>query len=222
MASRLYVPVFLLFFGFVSCNVFQKDEGDPVFADPDGLVIQDTVFTFSLRHTPIIDEEDPNFDGDWNWEAVSTSVDTYVLFDNRIIRDAITMPWHTQGNKLNVVNPDIKASDGWRLLMRDFGTESRGVLRPYLSIYNKDTGKLLVAVRNSLQQKGSFAQGKLIILTDSGSVLGSFISGQEKFNQYDGWFNFYFDLRGAEVDFSQSSLNILLEAVGVLESRVQF
>lgn len=224
MTSKIQPLTLFLLFGFslVSCEFFEKDAAAPDNAQAKETVLRDTVFTFLIGHIPILDAEDPNSDKNWDWEAINSPVDTYVLSEGKAFHDAIGMPWHTQGNKMNVVNPDIKASDGWIFVLRDFGTEKRGVLRPYFSLYNKNTGRLFFAVRNSLQQSGSFAKGKLSVRTSSGEVIGIFLSGEEKFNQFDGWFNFHFDLKDSKVDLANTSPDITLEVVGVSETRVQF
>lgn len=224
MTSKIRPLSLILLFGFslVSCGLFESDAEVPALFEAKEIVIRDTVFTFVLTPNPILDAEDPNSDRSWDWESINSPVDSYVVSEGKVFRDAIGMPWHTQGNKMNVVKPDIKASDGWIFVLRDFGKEKRGILRPYFSLYNKNTGRLFFAVRNTQQQSASFAQGKLSVQTAGGEVLGTFTSGEEKFNQFDGWFNFHFDLTDSKVDLANTSPTITLEVVGVSETRIQF
>lgn len=211
---------FFLALGLVSCEIFQGEDRALEEGESE-LLIQDTLFTFGLSHRINSELNDEGSDLNWDWEA-SDRVLTYVDFEGQLLEDVISLPWYTQGSPLNLVYPDIKAEDGWTLLMRDFGTENRGIIQPYISLYNTRTGQLLLTIRNTRTLSGSFAQGKITLKTLSGEVLDSFESGQEKFNQFDGWFIFRFDLKDSNVDFSSSSLEILFEGVGVSETRIQF
>ncbi|GMQ25106.1 hypothetical protein Aoki45_17880 [Algoriphagus sp. oki45] len=223
MKSHLNTTLFFLLFslGLFSCEIIKNDDPVLELEEDEEIVIQDTVFTLGLRHIFNNELSDSGSSLDWDWEQGETIV-TYLDDNGGIVEDTITLPWFTQGSPLNVVNPDIQAEKGWSLLMRDFGTEKRGIGMPYLSLHNRSTDQLLLTIRNVRTLAGNFAQGKITFKSLSGEDLGSFVSGKEKFNQFDGWFIFRFDLKGTEVDLSGSSMEILFEGVGVSETRIQF
>ncbi len=95
----------------------------------------------------IIPSGDPNLNSNWNWESSQWNVNF------RSISGSI-------GNA-NTVNPfyndpifgnadpskiDMRASDGWMLVARDFGTTNDAPRHPWIMLYNRFRGLLRVCV----------------------------------------------------------------------------
>ncbi|MGJ1535640.1 hypothetical protein ACR784_11500 [Sphingobacterium multivorum] len=112
----------------------------------------------------ITQPNDPNLDPNWDWNnsALNTVTVYYTTQAGSTINEHnILVPWKTQGNPMNQINPDIKTEDGWILAYKDFGTPTRGVYMPYFALYNKYRGILRVFVMNSQSIGTSYFLGSL-------------------------------------------------------------
>lgn len=112
-----------------------------------------TVAMIILLHTNIYSQSDPNNDPNWNWRASST----FTVYPQALgsIQVNTTSPF-LQGGISEAVF-DNRPEDGWVLVMRDFGTSSRGASVPYFALYNKYQGLLRVfpyVVMNGAYTKG--------------------------------------------------------------------
>ena len=67
MGWRMAFSLFfvLICFGIFSCGILEKDLDVPDLPESTEAVIRDTVFTFTMRHSPILDPDDPNSDRNW-------------------------------------------------------------------------------------------------------------------------------------------------------------
>lgn len=112
-----------------------------------------TVAMIILLRTNIYSQSDPNNDPNWDWRASST----FTVYPQALgsIEVNTTSPF-LQGGISEAVF-DNRPEDGWVLVMRDFGTSSRGASVPYFTLYNKYQGLLRVfpyVVMNGAYTKG--------------------------------------------------------------------
>ncbi len=168
----------------------------------------------SKRLSRIVDPNDPNLNPNLDWNNPATNyITAYCLNGSgNIIQRQITVPWKTQGNKLNVPDPDIKTANGWVMVMRDVGTSSRGVDFPFYMLYNKYRGILRILVYNAQRVAANYFKGELQFNSTSytNSCL-SFTANKDKAlkdsydpnvaqsalayaNTFDAWINFDFVL----------------------------
>ena len=112
-----------------------------------------TIAMIILLHANIYSQSDPNNDPNWDWRASST----FTVYPQALgsIQVNTTSPF-LQGGISEAVF-DNRPEDGWVLVMRDFGTTSRGASVPYFTLYNKYQGLLRVfpyVVMNGAYTKG--------------------------------------------------------------------
>jgi hypothetical protein len=110
----------------------------------------------------IFAQTDPNNDASWNWNA-STS---FILYHNDF----------PTGNSISVTSPfyqniealrDNEKTDGWELVMRDFGTPTRHIAVPFFVLYNRYQGILRIFVFTRMP--GSYSDGGIELFFGSTS-----------------------------------------------------
>lgn len=155
---------------------------------------------------------DPNMNANWNWETPNWTV--YFLNGNGNVSSPIVEnnPFHTDviyGNA-TPANRDYKASQGWMLVSRDFGTPTSAPTIPWVLFYNKYRGLLrLCAFRTS--QLGTSEQSNEILLDNSTTIPDLFefadgatqIATTESGNQK--WMVSEFNLQGYESSIHQQA-----------------
>ncbi|MDZ7725418.1 MAG: hypothetical protein U5R06_22005 [candidate division KSB1 bacterium] len=126
--------------------------------------------SIGLTHTNssnqiMMSPNDPMRDPDWDWYSDnSMTVDLYCQAGDY---DDISMPWSNGGHAIYEVfldngYKDIYPADGWELLLRDFGTETRDAPWPYFILYNKYIGLLRLIYWGIPQGEGvSYATGTI-------------------------------------------------------------
>lgn len=191
MKKLLFQFFFILtVLGFYSCQDPMEDFDAT--EDFEEVLLVDTVFQFTLSHADLTGSRD--FAENFDWE--NTEYFTTIIANEKgdKVIDNISLPWKTQGNSLNIVTNPITKKEGWEFTAANFGTQDAPVSRPYFAAFNKDQRKFYLFVRNTPNQSGSFAIGNLKLISGSSVEKISLDSKQTKFNQFDSWFNFEFEV----------------------------
>jgi len=187
----------------------------------------------------ITQSNDPNLDPNWDWNnsALNTVKVYYTTQAGSTINEHnMLVPWKTQGNPMNQINPDIKTEDGWILVYKDFGTPTRGVYMPYFAVYNKYRGILRVFVMNSQSIGTSYFLGSLkfrnstytnasLSFFSNENYLDSFdkTENQEVMataNQFGSWMNFDFNLMNYDPNVQANQI-LDLNIKSVLTSQIK-
>ena len=187
----------------------------------------------------ITQPNDPNLDPNWDWNnnALNTVKVYYTTQAGSTINEHnILVPWKTQGNPMNQINPDIKTEDGWILAYKDFGTPTRGVYMPYFALYNKYRGILRVFVMNSQSIGTSYFLGSLkfrnsaytnasLSFFSDANYLDSYdkTENQEVMavaNQFGSWINFDFNLMNYDPNVQVNQI-LDLNIKSVLTSQIK-
>ncbi len=95
----------------------------------------------------ILPAGDPNLDPNWNWES-SQWVAYFTNIGGSIGTASTVNPFFNDpifGNA-DPSQIDMRASDGWMLVARDFGTPTSAPRHPWIMLYNKYRGLLRVCV----------------------------------------------------------------------------
>ncbi|RKE57506.1 hypothetical protein [Sphingobacterium detergens] len=181
----------------------------------------------------------PNLDPNWDWNnsALNTVKVYYTTQAGSTINEHnMLVPWKTQGNPMNQINPDIKTEDGWILVYKDFGTPTRGVYMPYFAVYNKYRGILRVFVMNSQSIGTSYFLGSLkfrnstytnasLSFFSNANYLDSYdkTENQEVMataNQFGSWMNFDFNLMNYDPNVQANQI-LDLNIKSVLTSQIK-
>ncbi len=140
MKKLLYLPA--LFATLLACREQEQDVITPEVPEPK--VVAFPTPTTSLNR--LLLPGDPNLDLNWDWEETAW----YLYFQNQ----EGGMSW-----EVSSINPfyndgiygnddptriDIRATDGWMLVARDFGTPTAAPRIPYAVFYNRYRGLLRV------------------------------------------------------------------------------
>lgn len=187
----------------------------------------------------ITQPDDPNLNPNWDWNnsALNTVKVYYTTQAGSTINEHnMLVPWKTQGNPMNQINPDIKTEDGWILAYKDFGTPTRGVYMPYFAVYNKYRGILRVFVMNSQSIGTSYFLGSLkfrnsaytnasLSFFSASSSLDSYdkTESQEVMataNQFGSWMNFDFNLMNYDPNVQANQI-LDLNIKSVLTSQIK-
>lgn len=187
----------------------------------------------------ITQPNDPNLDPNWDWNnsALNTVKVYYTTQAGSTINEHnMLVPWKTQGNPMNQINPDIKTEDGWILAYKDFGTPTRGVYMPYFAVYNKYRGILRVFVMNSQSIGTSYFLGSLkfrnstytnasLSFFSNANYLDSYdkTENQEVMataNQFGSWMNFDFNLMNYDPNVQANQI-LDLNIKSVLTSQIK-
>ncbi|GAB5527622.1 MAG: hypothetical protein Roseis2KO_54940 [Roseivirga sp.] len=193
--SILLLGVFLALF---SCQ--EQDSVDPIIPVQDGTASR------------AIPNGDPNLNANFNWDTSSWTV--YFTNGNGNVSSAISTnnPFHTDdiyGSSVSA-DQDYKASQGWMLVARDFGTPTSAPTIPWILLYNKYRGLLrLCAFRTSLL--GTSYQSTEVFLDNSTTIPDLFefaddpiqIATTESGNQE--WMVSEFNLQGYESSIHQQA-----------------
>lgn len=94
----------------------------------------------------VISLSDPNRNPNWDWTDCGHNVDLYTI---ALGHKSVSLPYCKSSSPIFgffEVHPtgqvDIHPKDGWRLVLRDFGTPQRNVSVPFFILYNRNTGLL--------------------------------------------------------------------------------
>jgi hypothetical protein len=197
--------------GLLSCQ--NQEDMDQNLENLEPIEIADTVFQFGIAHAIKEDNTSPSE----TWFSDGSELINIVAFyyNDQIGTRNITLPWFTQGNTLNLVNNKINPAGGWQMISSNLGSVESPVRRPYFFIFNKQLGKIYFFVYNIPNQAGSYAVGQLEIRATSGDSKLELTSKQTKFNQFDSWFNFEFDLEDQNLEIVLNSKTWQLLGTGV-------
>ncbi|WP_194977080.1 hypothetical protein [Aquiflexum lacus] len=204
----------LLFIGIYGC-LPKDDFQDPVIEEDDTVILKETVYREALVWPAFSETTDPNLDTSWSWtEGFYLDVFSYV----QSIGDSskITFPWYTQGNPMNINNPDMKPEDGWQFAFRDFGNSSRIVPMPYFALYNSRTGVLKVFIYNAQNIGTSYFLGNLA-LNVGPQIFFIPEPSRAKANQYDGWINLEYKIPNLKVPFDREETFVKVTLMGIQE-----
>ncbi|WP_439487812.1 hypothetical protein [Algoriphagus sp.] len=191
----------------------------------------------AFTNNRIIDPNDPNL-ANWDWWGTNGSIqNAQVYYTNTagsIVSQQVTLPWKTQGNVHNVVNPDVNPSKGWKLAYRDFGTATRGISFPFFALYNEFTGTMRFFFHNSQNISGTYfkanmsfnqsqhASSALSFVSDPNkSAIYNYsptevLSNISKASQFDSWLVFDFPMTSYDPSSSiNNRINIDIYRVNV-------
>lgn len=187
----------------------------------------------------ITQPNDPNLDANWDWNnsALNTVKVYYTTQAGSTINEHnMLVPWKTQGNPMNQVNPDIKTEDGWILAYKDFGTPTRGVYMPYFAVYNKYRGILRVFVMNAQSIGTSYFLGSLKFRNSAYTnaslsffSVANYLDSYDKTenqevmataNQFGSWMNFDFNLMNYDPNVQANQI-LDLNIKSVLTSQIK-
>ncbi len=123
-----------------SINSLQKEES--LSSLPVGTMLKAEDGTFLMNR--VMSVSDPMRDPNWNW--TTDTIDTLYITsyaDPKLIRrpyygSSAIKPFFTDGQG----HRDIWPEDGWKLVLRDFGTTAYQVPTPFFILYNKHLGIL--------------------------------------------------------------------------------
>lgn len=172
----------------------------------------DIAFQFVITHdSNAIDSTASNFD----WENFDYT-QVYIDYNNgATVAQNLTLPWKTQGNPLNLVDPKIYKSDGFELVTANLGSAESPVERPYFSLYNKEKRTFYLFVHNTRWQSASYAVGNLVLNSDDPESRISLFSKQAEFPQYDSWFNFEYEIPEAQSEAFANDSDWVLMGTGI-------
>ncbi|WKN42045.1 hypothetical protein [Tunicatimonas pelagia] len=168
---------------------------------------------------------DPNLNANWNWEGSEWTV----WFRN--VSGTISNP-----NGIGSVNPfydisavsifgnadpsqiDIRASDGWMLVARDFGTPTAAPRLPWIMLYNKYRGLLRVCVFKTSELSDSH-QTLTLSFDSGGPTAESFIFTETQQLAYSEvgnqqWMVGEFNMQGYDPSIAQQArLQVVIHGV---------
>lgn len=203
----------LLVFSALSFYSCQDPIEEEVNKNLEPIIIADTVFQFAIRHDELSGKNDSTKNFDWENIEIKKAIIRNGL--GQTVETNLTLPWKTQGNPLNQVNPGIYKADGWDLVSVNFGSQEIPVDRPYLTMYNKEKRRFYLFVSNARYQAGSYAVGKLILNASDPDSMFSLDSKQAKVIQFDSWFNFEFEIPEGKTDPFLTDSDWVLLGTGV-------
>lgn len=213
-SSKIFFLVILSVIGFHGC--LPKDDFQFPKVEEDALVVQDTVYRDSFVWPDFSEPTDPNLDTTWTWiDGFYLEVFSYP--QNIGSSNKITFPWYTQGNPMNINNPDMKPEDGWQFAFRDFGNSSRVVTMPYFALYNSGKGMLKVFIYNAQNISTSYFLGNIALKVGPQIFFVSEAS-RAKANQFDGWINLEFSIPNLKLPFESESTFVQVTLTGIQES----
>ena len=231
-----------------SCNNELVEE--PNLVEKDQLSITDSISSQKERfqllglmegdvyvNNRITNPNDPNL-SNWNWWGTNGSIQyAQIYYTNSIgsiVSQQVTLPWKTQGNVHNVVDPDVKPSDGWKLAYRDFGTSTRGITFPFFALYNEFTGTMRFFFYNAQNLAGTYFKANMsfnqpqyssaalsFASMPSKSALYNYsgtdvLSSISKANEFESWLVFDFPMTSYDPNVSLNNrINIDIYKINV-------
>lgn len=118
----------------------ENQDFDPVFPDDSIVELQD------VQGQRAILAGDPNLNANFDWETNHWAV--YYDINNGVQSAQPVNPFHDDGifGYATDADRDYKASQGWMLVARDFGTPTSAPTNPWIMLYNKYRGLLRLCV----------------------------------------------------------------------------
>ena len=154
------------------------------------VAVQPKTISIQDNDKPLFGPDDPNRDADWDWTEDVTYTLYYRAQEGSTSAPNVELPYYTNigpaGTDLTI-NRDFRREDGWVLLYRDFGTETRPAILPMYLLYNRFRGLVRWFYFNTLDESpNSYAIGTITQGTPSRAA-AVFNFGEENYflNDFD-------------------------------------
>lgn len=201
---------------FFSCQVKEQIEE----FEETKIILKESLFRFTVIHPDQLISSESSTDLSWDWQTRNLLIQAFVLnsFNPIIVKRDIFAPWYTQSNALNIIDPKNSSEDGYKLVMRNFGSPENGVWRPYFGLLNTKTNLLRIFIHNSQSQPGHYVEAKLILIDNQNNQSKSYDSKPARITQFESWFNLEFQLEPNQLRAPFEEVKFLIECEGIRET----